>query len=309
MKTKEPLSPNGRMKNIKGIVIVGVCTIALIGGVCLVTKDKKQIADEKYFTGEIGTINYAANLIDYLKPQENIVISPVNITKAAKVLYEGTDNNSKKELERYLGNNKPINTNHESPSLDSKISKKYEETIKILNTKYAVLTIDTIKLLDQNETIELIKTLTKSELLFAKLFANNKMSLKEIENYSLSKKEESINAYKLKEKYDKVLDEYETYNIKNEVTNYIGVFTNNIKVKDSFIKKVNDEGIEVTSLTKEPLKDKEINKRIKEITNNNISRIIDNDDAYNNEINILGTLYFNYKWDEIYKKDYSKRIL
>ena len=101
---KTSLSRKGIAKNKKVIIIIILTILVLLIGLLFFSKNKEQnyLEEQKYFTGELFSLNHAANMIDYLNADSNIVISPINVNTSLAVLYNGTDNNTNREIKKYF---------------------------------------------------------------------------------------------------------------------------------------------------------------------------------------------------------------
>ena len=98
------LSPTGRNKNKTGILIVVLIliSISIIRQYLYKKEDNLLIPNTTYYKGEVYSANHAANMLDYLDKGNNIIISPINVNTSLAILYNGTDNNSNKELKKYF---------------------------------------------------------------------------------------------------------------------------------------------------------------------------------------------------------------
>ena len=88
----------------KKVIIVILLIIVVLTGIYFYNNDKEQLAYDNvfYYTGTIYSANHAANMLDYLDDGNNIVLSPINVNTSLAILYNGTDNNSNKELKNYF---------------------------------------------------------------------------------------------------------------------------------------------------------------------------------------------------------------
>lgn len=87
----------------KGILLV--CFICILLGIIFYFGEKEVSYQEnkKYFSGDVYSVNGAANMYDLLNESGNGVISPIEVNLALSNLYGLTDNNSFKELKNYFG--------------------------------------------------------------------------------------------------------------------------------------------------------------------------------------------------------------
>ena len=310
---KSNLSPKkGIAKNKRVLIIIILLFIGSLGIIGLsLSKRGKFIFDEntRYFTGNLYTANHAANMLDYSYNKKNIVISPYNVNTSLAILYNATDNNSNKEIKSYFKEDinkvntkmaEKIQTNIEEKKSNDKYTTLYEKYItEIQNNSYEYLTIDTIKLLTNKEKEEILLLLKKASLSFERINNLNNLSEKKIKNYELSGKEVSHNDYYLKQELERVLNDYESYSIKNEVINYTEIYTNTQKVKEEFKNNTQQYNLKITELKGDITEDtKTINDNIKSVTSNNITRVVDESLLNEDDILIVNTLHFNYEWDE-----------
>ncbi len=290
--------------------------ISLIG-VYLVKNKNIFVNDEPiYFKGSLYTANHAANMLDYVSNDENIVISPYGINYSLALLYNGTDNNSKKEIKNYFTShsneiNETIlekqNLFHEESKEKNKYNDIYESYVEDLYEKeYDKHTIDTLDLLSDKEKDALILLLKKIELSYERINKLNELSEKNIKNYKLTDKDITYNSYQIKSRLEIALDNYETYNIENTVNNYTEIYLNNLREKDiyeNFKNKTEKFEYNITSLYKEETIDKVklINDNIKTITKDKISRIIEAPEISEENAILINSLYFNYEWNTSFK--------
>ena len=283
------------------IVSIIILSILIIVSIIYILKREtySTIEPKKYYTGDILSPNYSANLIDNITTKDNIVISPYNYINTLSILYNGSDNNTYKVLKKYLGNN--LNTQNEiiiptiiklnnKEEYDTKIESYYLNLIKELNNKeYNNLIPKTIKLLPEEEKNNLVLNLTKINMTYALLNNEYPYDLTYIKKYTLTKKEQTINETEIYNLLKKVLDNYETYLIQNIIKNNNIIIYNknnlpNIKINKEFnniIKEYNSTIIEYNNKTNI----KELNNKIKELTNYNY--YLDEDILNNNDLILL----------------------
>lgn len=321
-KKKANLSPSeGIAKNKKVFIIIILLVVGSLGliGLSLSKRDDYLLIENtRYFTGSLYSANHAANMIDYIYDEKNVVISPFNLNYSLAILYNSTDNNSYKELKSYF---------KESPSLvnetmaiklqsikeellkETKFTKLYENYInELFSSSYDTLTIETVGLLDTSEKNELLLLLKKISLTKERMDNLNELTEKEIKNYSLSSKETNYNDYSIKTEIVKVLNEYESYAIENQVNNYVEIYTPDLNLEEEFIKITDLYNYKLTNFTNETAEEKTkiINDNIKNETNKNISRVTANSNIEESAISIASTLHFNYEWDKSFSKENVK---
>lgn len=298
------------------ITIIFLFASSIIIGTIYNKKRSNNKEEDKYFTGSLYSANTSANLIDYLDNNSNIIISPFNINTSLAYLYNGTDNNSNKELKNYFKkNSKELNeeiinkiNNQNTPiTLSDNYKKLYETYIEEFKTKeYNELNLNKINSLSTNEKSDLQLLLKKISLTYDCLYNKNNIAEEVIKNYTLNEKEKIINEYSLKGLLDEVLDNYDTYQISNKLTNYTEIFNNNIlnekTIKEEFIEQTQNYNIPITAIDFNSQKESlnYINNKIKEVTDNNISRVVEENDLVNNNI-MVNSLYFDYEWEVPFK--------
>ena len=104
MNKKKSKKKNQNQKRTKqniitiSLVLVIVLTILTIIVFSLPNKEVQHKEETKYFAGSLYSVNAAANMLDNLYEEENLVISPINANSALALLYNGTDNNTKNDI-------------------------------------------------------------------------------------------------------------------------------------------------------------------------------------------------------------------
>lgn len=282
----------------------------IVCGSFIIYKVSKKVSndDTRYYTGNIYSANYAANLIDSLDCTDYAVISPLNINVFYATMYNGADNKTSKELKSYFQSNLD-NTNEilkeKLDSLEEEEEEKnsyndlYLDYIDDYKDKeYDTLSIDKIKKLSTKEKQKLILLLRKIELSYEGIYETSNYEVKEIKNYSLTTEESNYNEYKIKEMIDKINDVYETYSSEDKVVNFNNFYYNDsFKIDSDFKDSVKDNlGVNFKNIEKI---EEEINSDLKEVTNDNLKRLKSgvNKDSLLTSVN---TLYMNYKWDDFF---------
>lgn len=300
-------------------IILFLIVVVLITAINIHKKESKQ-EEIKYFTGNLYSANRAANMIDYIDTSSNKLISPLNIDTSLAILYNGTDNNSTKELKSYFKKSyKDINSDmkekmaslNKASSTDEKFKQIYENYIKELeNNYYHELTIQKISNFNPEDKSKLQLLLKKITLSYERMTYQNELTEKNISNYVISEKNLISNEYTLKSMLDDVLYNYELYKISNRVTNYNELFTNN-KLNDKNINKeyldnIEDYNFNINSIDFSSSKEaiNTINSKIKEISLNEINRIVEEKDLTNNDYIMINSLNFNYEWNTPIKSSY-----
>lgn len=311
-KNKQKLpSSKDRKKNIIYIIIPIIIILIVIGIFVRLNSKKEYQSLNEYHKGDLFSANQAANFIDEIDNQANILISPININSTLAILYNGTDNNTNKELKKYFKetsssiNNEMTNklsdfTKEEKKS--TKYTKLYEEYIDTLIEKnYDNLNYSKIKLLSSEEKKSLQELIEKIDLIYSCIYGNNNLTIEYIEKYKV---DDNLitNEYTLQSMLNSVLDKYETYKITNEVSDYHEIFVkNNIsknKINDSYNENTKTYNLYISHIDlSNPIEASEyINNRIKEKTQNNINRVVEQDEITNENI-MINSLYFNYEWE------------
>ena len=311
----------GIAKNKKVFIIIIILLVISLGvvGLSLSKRDNNLFVENtRYYTGTLYSANQAANMVDYLYEENNIVISPFNINYSLAILYNSTDNNSNKEIKSYFKDSTTkVNSDmevklaslEETQTIETKFTKLYEEYIdELYDNSYETLTVSTISLLDTAEKNKLLLLLKKINLTNERINNLNDLSEKEIKNYSLSNKEINYNDYSIKTELDKVLDGYEAYSIENKVNNYTEIYTKEINIEDEFITNTKLYDYKITTLDESTSEEnaKTINDNIKRETYETITRIVNTSDLESNDLVIASTLHFNYEWDKTFAKSNVK---
>jgi len=313
-KSKKPSSFKKIISNYKKTIII--CSVLLIillaADIFYISNSSKLDNTSIYYTGNLYSANQAANMLDYCSGN-NIIISPLNINSNLAILYNGSDNTTNKELKNYFNQNTSFTNKELSTKLstltvenqpDNTYTKLYLSLIDELNKQdYQNLTTTKIKLLSQKEKRDLQLLLKKISLTLDRINKLNNLSEKNIKNYTLSEKEITTNEYNLYSLLQDVLDNYETYSIINKVINYNTIYVSDtlsekdinkdyLNILDSY-----NSSISYLDYTNSQTSSTTINNNLKEITDNNLSRIISEDDFKDGAI-LVNTLYFNYEWAE-----------
>jgi len=291
-------------KNKKVIIVILLIIIVLIG-LYFYNKDTKQLAynDTYYYTGTIYSANHAANMLDYLDKGNNLVLSPINVNTSLAILYNGTDNNSNKELKNYFKKtttevneemNSKLETIKETKQETNKYNKLYESFInKLMKNSYNELTTETIALLDQTEQEELLLLLRQIELSYERINNKNKLSESTIKEYVLTTNDLVYNNYTLKEQLDNIISNYELYSINNKVEN-----NTKIIVKDFNKEDVNDEFTTNTSFYNYDVE------TIEEEISTFSPRVIN--EPENKSVIINNNLDFTYSWETAFNHNNIK---
>ena len=280
---------------IKKRILIVLLVVFILIGLYFYNKDKEQLAfgSTIYYTGDVYSANHAANMIDYLDKGDNIVLSPINVNTSLAILYNGTDNNSNKELKKYFKKstsklneemNIKLGTIKEKEYQKNQFNKLYESYIKELYDKsYNKLTKETIELLNFEEQEEIVLLAKKIELSYERLLGNHELTENRIKNYTLTNNDLTFNNYTIKKQIDNVISDYELYSIDNTVKNNTEIFVKNLNTQN-----INEDFATNTSF---------YNYQVKEIVaEENVStpRIVQEE---NKSVVINNNLEFNYSWD------------
>lgn len=228
-----------RNKKNKNKIPILITILILIFGIIFIfmklntsTSYKESI---NFYTGDIFSYNYNANLIDNLN-EDNTVISPLMINKTLVMFYYGSDNNTKKEIKNYFHKsedevNSIINEKIKENTITKKTLNDYEKNYESLIEKlykegYSNLTIETINKLEESDKEKILLLLKKISLNYEGMYNEKRMSIKNINKYTLSKKDINYNSYYIKNLLDDTLDKYESYKLKTEI-NYTSIITYN----------------------------------------------------------------------------------
>lgn len=305
-KKKSNLSPKkGIAKNKRVLIIIVLLFIISLGIIGLSMSKREYIfksEQSKYFTGKLYSANHAANMFDYAYTENNLIISPYNVNTSLAILYNATDNNSNKEIKTYYKvpttkvNEEmilKINSIKEEEPVSNKYTKLYTTYInKIYDKSYDNLTIDTLKLLPDEEKQEMILLIKKIKLIIECLEGTSDYSEKYIKNYKLTEEELKYNDYSLKAELEDVIDYDESYSIKNEVNNYTEIYTSNITISEDFKNKASIYDYKISPNEAD-------NISTETITQSTASR---------EKINLISTISFDYEWEDSYSTTSVKDV-
>lgn len=285
---------------------------------------RKRTATENlttnYYIGSLYTANQAANMLDYCSKEQNSIISPLNLNTTLAILYNGTDNNTNKEIKKYFKDSSAkvneqmqnkLSTLKTEEQTETKFTKLYESYIQELKDEgYTTLSINKIRLLSNEKKVNLQLLLKKITLTYERINNKNNLTEKNIKEYKLTEKEIITNEYTLQATLEEVLDTYETYAIINKTIDYHEIFINNTiekkAINTAYLENTNFYHNTFTTVDFENQKDSfnEINNKIKKITENKINRVIDEKEI--NQNIMINTFYFNYEWEESFKSNHVK---
>ena len=214
----------------KKLIISIIVLIMITGTILYITySNKNKDLQSNYYTGTLLSPNYSANLIDGLSSKENIIISPYNLVSSLAVLYNGSDNNTSKEIKKYLSNTSltledllipTLNDLSEKKEYDSTTSKYYESIIqKIDLSKYENYIINDIKNLNTQNKQNLLLLLKQAKMSYELLLDPEKYTLDTIKTTSLSKTDLLITDNELLSILNEVIEEYSSYTTRNTIIN------------------------------------------------------------------------------------------
>lgn len=317
-KKKNNVLPKKDNKCNKIILILIITIILLLITLITINKyslNQNNIQEYKYHNGEFLKANYSANMLDYFQKDENIVISPLSITSSLGLLYNATDNNTKKEIAKFYQKDvSEINdfyentlANYQSNNQELTELEKYYESLleKFYTNNYQKISIEEISKLKSSDRQELILLLKKIEYSYLSIKKNDKnVTKKSIEKYKLTKEETNKKDYEIKNMINEILDNEESYNIKNTILNINNIYYNNT-YSDFHKDFLNYNNIYKTNLKSLNFKDKKesastINKDLSSLTDNKVNYIVDESNIQKKSLLITNTLYFNYKWAEFF---------
>ena len=308
--TKKKVSEiSKKRKNI--IIIPRAFSVLLftVLSIILIRASHSLTPQEQIFKGKLNSVNASANMLDTLNSNENIVISPLNINISLGILYNATDNNTKKEIKNYF-NEEPsvinstmksklnnINTNKEEDKPNHELYDEYINEMK--NNSYLDYTLNNIEKLEQVDREKITLLAIKTNMAYERISNNNEEKL--IREYKLSDKEKAYNTYQIKELLDKVIDTYSTYILTNRIKNYNAIFYNqNININKTYLQLIKDNYNTITMpLDYSQLIDSKnaINNSINEFSSK-INRVISDNELEQNNIIMVNSLDFDYKWEE-----------
>ena len=84
-------------KHKKYSIAILLILLAIIIIQVIYINDNKTISNAStiYYTGKIYSANASANMVDYIKTDDNIIISPYNINLQLAAIYNGTETSSR----------------------------------------------------------------------------------------------------------------------------------------------------------------------------------------------------------------------
>ena len=297
-------------KNTKRNIILIILLIILIIFLSLpLTKNKNILftQDKKYFTGELLSPNFSANLLDSLKAKENVAISPYNYISSLAILYNGSDNNTSKELKKYLKKDinslddliiPTLNELSNNPKYDSTISSYYETIIYNINSNnYNEFTLKDIQNLSSNPKKDLLLELTKAKMTYELMNGNNLYDLSYIKNYTLTKEDQALNDYDIYNLLTLVIENYSSYQTKNIIqnNNIILYNKNNISITKEYQKTISKYSLSIINYD-DKTDIKLLNEQLKQQTY--YSFYLDEDILNNNNFILLNSLYIEYNFAE-----------
>lgn len=297
---------NKKNYNKKSIFIISFCVLIFLGGIgYLYTKNVYNTNGRvEYYTGGYDTIAYAANLLDMVNSKDNVLISPYNINTNLAYIYNGTDNDSRKEIKSYFDKDVKKLNNAMANKIDiievkgekTEFDLLYEKLMNdFFNNGYDEFTLNSINGLNSDGKKNMQLLLKKMLLTYDRINEKNDVSVVTIENYLLSAKEIVESDYVLKSLLDKVLSNTEEFLIGNNVKNYMGLYTkelSNEEVNDSFKKNTMMYNVNINK----DYQVSDVNTKLKETTKDKIKRI-NNQKIFDKELIMVNSLYFDYTWE------------
>lgn len=310
--------PKRKRKLRKSVLfIITIIPITIAGSIYFSHANKHtEQPTIKYYTGTIYKANHSANLLDSINEDKNIVISPYNINTSINGLYNLSDNNETKtyfnmtleEANKLYEENKKTLTYISTSNTD--YEKLYLGYVKELE-KYNNYTITDISKLSNLDKQYLILLLTKTKLCINSINKLENNSLKFIKQYALSKEEININDHKIYNMLIEYLDDYETYNYKQNINNYNELIYNKdlLAKPKKKKKKVTLPTLTNVQLTGVSYKDKtntvnELNNKVRTNTNNSVRYIITETDINTNDLIYINSFNFQSIWQNNFKKEY-----
>ncbi len=269
-------------------------------------KEEKQMNEQViYFTGEINSPNYAANLLDQLDGK-NKIISPYNLNSSLILLYEFTDNNTKKEIETFLGAEISKSYPYELEvkrkyEYNKKYEKLYLEYIQnFFGENYQEIIITNLKGLKKQEKDKLLVLLNQLDMSYKSMIGEQIFTIESIQKYKTTKEDEQKNANHIKTIINKTLDIYETYSIKKEIKNINYLYFNEAdftkKEQTLLIKQLENNAKQKIDFFN-IVESTKIDDRIRKETNEKIKYITETIDLEGSHFLSINTLYFHSNWE------------
>lgn len=247
----------GKHKKIPLYLIITLLIMLIITIWIILSTEKEYKESINYYTGDIYSLNFSANLIDKIE-EDNVVISPLNINQSLIPFYYGSDNITEKEIKAYYKNNidnttamlieKYNNNKIEEIEKDTFIN-NYEKLInELYNNNYHELTIEKITNLKDEERKNIQTLIKKINLNYDRMNSLNNMSIKAINKYTLNKKEINNNVYNIKENIDLVLDKYESYCLRENIVNNNNLYYINLNLEKDYLNKLKNTNITINKI-------------------------------------------------------------
>ena len=285
-------------------ILLIIISITIINMFHFSHAQKEYTKKTEYYTGEIIKPNYSANLLDSLETNENIVISPSNITTSLAILYNASENNTYNELKNFFKKDLSM-VNSKMSIIDNSIKNEWPENEvttyyeKITNPllEYANNTNTKIEDLSEKNRQKLILNIIQSEKTYLLIKSNNynNNELKRIKKYKLNKNEEKLSLPQISNKLLEILNYYNKYKLnkidsKNIIINKDNKLTNN----ESFQKNIEKYNNFKTIIYKG--NNKEFNNELKDLSNYNW--YLDDNTIKNNELLFINSFSFEDGWQE-----------
>lgn len=313
---------------LKKIIII----LLILSVIIIVTKfsNAHQVKTPKintntYYTGEILKPNYSASLLDKIKTNTNIVISPININTSINQLYNMQIDNEKigQHLKLSIAESNELEVlNQENLKIKEKEITKYDELYLLYNSeleKYNDYTLEDVFALNQKQKENLILLLIRAKKTYETIHGITNNSVKFIKEYKPSKEELNINDYAI---YKMLIDYYdakETYNYQTNINNYSEtIYNNNLVKKEKKQKKskkqkkdqkqktpkINSVNLKGISFSDKRLAIQEINDKVRKNTNNKINYIVIQENIEENELIQINSFNFESLWKENFNKEF-----
>lgn len=291
--------------------IIFFCVFILFIGVSYsIYTINDEIVKDNYYTGNVDSFNYAANLLDMIDEDKNIVFSPFNMNVNLAFLYNGVDNSTRNQFRKYFSYDENKVNKEYSKRLEilnneevaNEFNALYEEYIGVLKDKgYDSYSLNNIMSLKEDEKRELQLLLKKISLCYDRINEKNNVKKNSIVNYVLSEKEIFTNDYLLKNSLDDVIDKYEEYIIKNNVTNCNIMYTRNLVKKDIKDKFINDTlmyNVDIENIADKDseLVYSEVSDMIGNITDKRVKRI-GSSSLFSEDMVLINFINFDYSWE------------
>ena len=287
------------------LLIVALLISLLSFAIVNFNRPKETKAIRGKYTGIINGPNYTMTMLEQFPTNENVAISPIGINSTIGILYMSTDNNSHKEIEKYLNtkqdikviNQELINKYTYTPSETTKEEEYYYGLVTDFNNKYPTIDLELLNRLNTTKKEELILHIKKIKM------STNGYTQKEIEKYKLNKDEKKLTSQEIMDEIIELKDTYIKKQNQSKTILYNKIYYDNNSINSfekNYLKDLKTYyNLEPIAIDFKDLNTTTIiNNDLSSISDNKVNQIIKPSDLYNQNIIITNTLYFNNSWED-----------